>query len=455
METENCNKRFTILMFPWLAHGHIFPYLELSKAILKRKNFHIYFCSTAINFESINEFIRLNSLHESVELVELHLGSSELPPHYHTTKNLPPSLNITLIKAFQNSNSSFADIIINIRPDLVIYDVFQPWASKIALSEGIPSVHFSIYGAVFLSFVHHEHTFGEGEEFPFPAIQFEEHELRSVRLLIKYLFANIHDVDQDFLFGNFKQSRDIVLVKTSRGVEGKYIDYLSDLSDKKIIPVGSLITHDTKNVADMKSDIVQWLSKKAEHSTVFISFGSEYFLSRNEIEEIAKGLELCKVNFIWIIRFPLGERISVEESLPNGFLDRVGDRGIMVTGWAPQASILAHPNTGGFVSHCGWSSITESMYFGVPVIGMPMKLDQPINGRMLAEACSCVEVGRKEEDEVFKGEEIAEAIKKVVVDEESGARLRRRARELSEAAKMEAEHALDEVAEELWKMISS
>lgn len=143
-----------------------------------------------------------------------------------------------------------------IRPDLVIYDVFQPWASKIALSQGIPSVHFSIFGAVFLSFVHHEYTYLEAE-FPCPEIQFEEHELRSVRFFIEFLFANIHDVDQDFLFGNFKQSRDIDLVKTSRGIEGKYIYYLSHLPDKKIVHVGSLITHATKNVADMKSDIMQ------------------------------------------------------------------------------------------------------------------------------------------------------------------------------------------------------
>lgn len=172
-------------------------------------------------------------------------------------------------------------------------------------------------------------------------------------------------------------------------------------------------------------------------------------MSKNEIEEIAKGLELREVNFIWIIRFPVGKTISVNEVLPKGFLNRVCDSGIIVTGWAPQASILAYRNTGGFV-HCGWSSITESMYFGVPVIGMPMKLDQTINARMLAAAGSCVEV-RRNENEVFKGEEVAEAIKKVVVDG-SGKGLRRRAREWSETAKMETEHALDEVAENLWQL---
>ncbi|KAL2229796.1 UNVERIFIED_CONTAM: UDP-glucosyltransferase 29 [Sesamum indicum] len=448
MGTENTS--FSILMFPWLAHGHIFPYLELAKAILKRKNLRIYFCSTPINFGSIKNFIDKNLLNNSIELVQLHLEPfPELPPHYHTTKNLPPDLNFALLKAFQTSNSSFSEIISTLRPDLVIYDVFQPWAAKVASSQGIPAVYFSIYGAFLFSFLHHQYTFGKAG-FPFPAIHFEDYELKSLEELFEFLYANIFDVDQDFLFGNFKQSCDIILSKTSRGFEGEHIDYLSALCNKKIVPVGPLISDDNQNNEE-HSDIIQWLSKnKNPHSTVLISFGSEYFLSKIEIEEIVKGLELCDVNFIWIIRFPVGVTITLEEALPKGFTDRAGERGIVITGWAPQADILAHPNTGGFMSHCGWSSIMESMYYGVPVIAMPMKLDQPINARMLSAAGGCVEVPGNE-NEVFKGEEIAKAIKKVFM-EESGDGLRRRARELGETMKTEKEQVLDEVADQLWQL---
>ncbi|KAG5574898.1 hypothetical protein H5410_055032 [Solanum commersonii] len=51
--------------------------------------------------------------------------------------------------------------------------------------------------------------------------------------------------------------------------------------------------------------------------------------------------------------------------------------------WAPQTTILQHTSIGGFVSHCGWGSLTESMKFGVPVIAMPMYHDQPINARIV------------------------------------------------------------------------
>lgn len=444
---ESQKPSFSILMFPWIAHGHIFPYLELSRALLNRKNFQIHLCTTAINFDSINTFIDNNSLRGSIKLVELELEPSpDLPPHYHTTKNVPESLKLTLIKAFQTSNSSFSNILTTLKPNLVMYDMFQPWAAKIAASQGIPAIHFSIFGAVPLALVHHRHTFGAAP-FPFPALQFEEHEVKSLNSIIEFLFAHIYDADQDFLVGSFKHSCDIVLIKTSRGIEEKYIDYLSTLSEKKLVPLGPLINHTNSQNNDQNSDIMRWLSKKSRHSTLFISFGSEYFLSKEEIEEIAKGLELTSVNFIWIIRSPLG---SADEALPRGFLDRVGDRGVVVTGWAPQASILGHENTAGFVSHCGWSSTMESMYFGVPVVAMAMKVDQPVNARMLAEAGSCVEVRRKDGD-VFKAEAIATAIEEVMA-EESGGELRRRARGLSAALRMEEGEVLDGVAEQVWQL---
>ncbi|KAL7228533.1 hypothetical protein ACSBR2_007289 [Camellia fascicularis] len=39
--------------------------------------------------------------------------------------------------------------------------------------------------------------------------------------------------------------------------------------------------------------------------------------SLEEIEEIAHGLELSKVNFRWVVRFPMGEKVELEEALPK------------------------------------------------------------------------------------------------------------------------------------------
>lgn len=68
-------------------------------------------------------------------------------------------------------------------------------------------------------------------------------------------------------------------------------------------------------------------------------------------------------------------------------------KGLILEGWAPQAKILAHPSIGGFVSQCGWSSIMDSITFGVLIIALPMQLDQPLNARLVVEIGVGVEKG--------------------------------------------------------------
>lgn len=47
-------------------------------------------------------------------------------------------------------------------------------------------------------------------------------------------------------------------------------------------------------------NIIDWVSKKGQGSTIFVSFGSEYFLDKEEMNEIALGLELSSLNFLWV-----------------------------------------------------------------------------------------------------------------------------------------------------------
>ncbi|XP_047513568.1 UDP-glucosyltransferase 2-like [Pieris napi] len=47
--------------------------------------------------------------------------------------------------------------------------------------------------------------------------------------------------------------------------------------------------------------------------------------------------------------------------------------------WAPQQSILAHPNLKLFISHGGQLSTIEAIHFGVPIISIPVCGDQMIN----------------------------------------------------------------------------
>uniref|UniRef100_A0A2N9HTA2 UDP-glycosyltransferases domain-containing protein n=1 Tax=Fagus sylvatica TaxID=28930 RepID=A0A2N9HTA2_FAGSY len=248
----------------------------------------------------------------------------------------------------------------------------------------------------------------------------------------------------------FERSSGIVLIKTFREIEAKYTDYLSVLAKKKIVSVGPLVQDPIHEYE--KREIIEWLNNKEPSSAVFVSFVSEYFLSKEEIQEMAYGLENSMMSFIWVVRFPQGDKVSLQMALPKGFLDRVGDRGMVVEGWASQKKILEHASIGGFVSHCGWSSVMESMKFGVPIIAMLMQLDQPPNARLVEELGVGVEV-KRDMDGKLEREEVAKVIREVVV-EKIGEGVRIKAKELKEKIRNKGDEEIDGVVQELVQICS-
>ncbi|WCJ32665.1 UDP-Glycosyltransferase superfamily protein [Euphorbia peplus] len=64
--------------------------------------------------------------------------------------------------------------------------------------------------------------------------------------------------------------------------------------------------------------------------------------------------------------------------LPRGFLNRTVGVGRII-GWALQGAILARQAIRGFVSHYGWNSILESLWYGVPIATWPLFSEQQLN----------------------------------------------------------------------------
>ncbi|KAL5836614.1 hypothetical protein ACOSQ3_013783 [Xanthoceras sorbifolium] len=447
MESKQ-EKAKSIVMLPYLAHGHVSPFYELAKK-LSNKGFHIYLCSTPVCLEPIrkNHFFddhHPNKLSSSnIQLIDLQLPSSfhqELPPHYHSTKNLPPHLMNTLLAAFDASKPVFSDILLTLRPDLVIYDLFQPWAPKAAREQNIEAVLF-LTGAA-------------AQNMKFEMSVETESYKETMEFLIKNSVNGLTIIQR--FYQSVTSSSQLILVKTSREIQANYYNDGSKPSlavFKPLLLVGPLVhrpqDHHDDDVDDDEK-IMDWLSKKEPSSVVFVSFGSENYLSEEEMKEMADGLELSNVDFIWVVRFHGGSKVtSIHEALPQGFLERTNGRGLIVD-WAPQAKILQHSSTGGFVSHCGWSSTLEAMVYGVPIIAIPMKLDQPINAKLVVDMGVGMEVPRKNKE--LAREEVASVIRRVVVEEE-GKELRKIAKELSERLKKEEDEEFDEAMEKLVHLV--
>nr|AGU14122.1 UDP-glycosyltransferase [Cicer arietinum] len=145
--------------------------------------------------------------------------------------------------------------------------------------------------------------------------------------------------------------------------------------------------------------IMEWLDMQPVASVVFLCFGSMGSLEVKQVEQIAFGLEQAGVRFLWALREPPKAQledprdyVSHEDVLPDGFLKRTVEVGI-VCGWAPQAKVLAHKAIGGFVSHCGWNSILESLWYGVPIATWPVYAEQQMNAfQMVRELGLAVEI---------------------------------------------------------------
>ncbi|CAN1258463.1 UDP-glucosyltransferase 29 [Linum perenne] len=414
-------------MFPWLAHGHISPFIELAnKLISRRPNFHVYLCSSPIILSSINE-TKIIKHPSRIQLIELHLPSSpDLPPQSHTTKGLPMHLIPTLIDALDMASSDFSRILTELSPDLLISDFFQYWAPKLAFDLKIPSVCFLTAAAVSAAVLLTSASDSGEFEGVFP--------LRS-----NYMFD--YAESPPTIFHRFcrtvERSSPVLIIKSFREIEAEYIDTLSKFTGRPVITVAPLVPNDDDD-QESKSDneLIDWLNKKSPSSVVYISFGSECYLSRSEIHELAHALLITLVE--------KGEEVRATEVLPEGFAAAVGEKVYVAEEWVPQTRILRHGSVGGFLSHCGWGSVMEAMKYGVPIVAMPMHElgDQPMNARLVEEAGIGLKVGKIERGE------LAKVIEEVVIGEKNVG-FKEKAKEMKDCLLKKGDREIDEAIDRL------
>ncbi|GLT42122.1 hypothetical protein SLA2020_161420 [Shorea laevis] len=212
--------------------------------------------------------------------------------------------------------------------------------------------------------------------------------------------------------------------------EGEYLNLLENIMKKPVLPRGLLPPEklERRRSSEEKEwiEIFDWLDKQKPKSVVFVGFGSECKLSKEQVHEIAYGLELSELPFLWALRKP-DWADGDHDALPPGFSDCTHDRGVVQFGWAPQSEILGHTSIGGSLFHSGWGSVIETLQFGHSLILLPFIIDQPLNARVLVDKGLAVEVERRE-DGSFSREGVAQALRLAMVSEE-GESLRIKARE--------------------------
>ncbi|OMO87839.1 UDP-glucuronosyl/UDP-glucosyltransferase [Corchorus capsularis] len=216
-----------------------------------------------------------------------------------------------------------------------------------------------------------------------------------------------------------------LMINSCNELEGPFFAYLANQIGKPVWGVGPLLPqelwkssdsllHDREIRANKQSnvtedEVMEWLDSKPRGSVLYVSFGSEVAPTKEELEQLADALEASNRPFIWVIqpgsgrpRPPPGPpqflgnqpdpndvpmeaepEPEPESYFPHGLDQKVGKRGLIIQGWAPQLLILSHPSTAGFLSHCGWNSTVEALARGVPLLAWPIRGDQHYNAKLV------------------------------------------------------------------------
>ncbi|XP_008791997.2 UDP-glucose:2-hydroxyflavanone C-glucosyltransferase-like [Phoenix dactylifera] len=168
---------------------------------------------------------------------------------------------------------------------------------------------------------------------------------------------------------------------------------------------------------------LSWLHGQPARSVVYVCFGNRTAMSKEQIRELGVGLEKSGCRFLWVAKSKIVDRedgeVELEGLLGEGYLERVKHRGLVVKGWVDQEEILRHRAIGGFLSHCGWNSLSEAALHGVRVLGWPRGGDQRVNAEVVARSGLgiWVEWSWDGEEEVVMGEEIGERVRQLMEDD--------------------------------------
>ncbi|XP_074315863.1 UDP-glycosyltransferase 86A2-like [Silene latifolia] len=403
--TQNTNNH--AIVCPFHRQGHINPSTKLSLN-LALKGVTITF----LNFEHVqqeitkasgcqsnnNPFKAVNFGQTPVGDIRYQVVSDGLPVDFDRTGRLMEYLDWYMSGGmYDQLEKAIGKIVLESTPkvNVLIIDTFYPWASKLARKFGLRCASFWTQPAIVFNLYYHVHLLRHYRHFdcldkridpidyipglksidPKDLMSFLQDKDPSTKMH-KHIFHAFHDV----------RSVDYVLCNSVQELEHDTISTLQTLIP--FYPIGPiLLSGPTKTRVPTslwaESNCSEWLKPKSHGSVLYVSFGSLANFSKNDVMEIAYGLMDSHVDFIWVLR-PRTVLDEPNDILPIGFEDEVRGRGIIVP-WTDQVTVLSHQATGGFLTHCGWNSVLESIWHEVSMLCFPVFADQITNRKLVVD----------------------------------------------------------------------
>ncbi|KAI8531004.1 hypothetical protein RHMOL_Rhmol11G0103900 [Rhododendron molle] len=390
-----------VVIFPFMAHGHTLPLLHLSKALSQRQ-IKVTIITTPSNSISISKYI---ANYPFINLVQIPFPPCPgLPDCCENTADLPSmDFYLSFLLATKHLQEPFERVLRQMSesdslPICVISDFFLGWTLASCKAFGIPRLVFNGMGVfsmavVKIAWVQAENCetnsnsesdppYLPGIEIPFvltcadlpEGVNIPHHDDPYSQFLSEAAEAEFHS------WGS--------VVNSFLELEGNYVSSLEPFyqNGAKVWCAGPLCLYDNSDECFRSSldqhqheVILNWLAKHSvPASVIFVSFGTQSHISTAQLDEVVYGLEEAGVPFLWVVR-------SNSWSLPDGMEERLTGKGLIARQWVDQPAILKHSSIGGFLSHCGWNSVLESLSAGVPILAWPMLAEQTLNAKFVVE----------------------------------------------------------------------
>lgn len=425
------NKNFEVAMFPWLAMGHLIPYLHLSNMLAQRGH-KIHF------FIPVNTKPKLEHLNLHPDLITFvpftvpHVEG--LPLGAETTNDIASyTLQPLIMTAMDLTRPALEASLKHLKPNFVFFDLAH-WVPTLARPLGIKSLRYSVVSPATVAYLFsparkfHENV--TPDDFTKPPLGFPA---SSMKLSLQEARA-IVDVVVEKEFGSgipFVQrilisysECDAIIFKACQEIEGHFCDYVGKEFGKPVILAAPVIP-EAPPTSTLEERWAKWLNSFEPKAVIFCTFGSECVLGKEQFEELVLGLELTGMPFFAALKPPLGFE-TIEDSLPGGFLERTKGRGVVYGDWVQQQLIMGHTSVGCYVTHCGSGSLLEAMVNECELVLMPMVGEKIVNSRFVSRDLEVgVEAERGEGEEFFSRESVCKAIRLVMeVDSEVGKKVR-------------------------------
>ncbi|KAE8037083.1 hypothetical protein FH972_009706 [Carpinus fangiana] len=336
-------RKENIVMFPFMAQGHIIPFLALAIHMQQRKNCTITFVNTPLNIKKLTSSLPPTS---SIRLVEIPFCSSDhgLPPDTENTDAIPYHLVIRLLEASVSLRPSFKKLIQGLieeqhgqRPLCIIADIFFGWTASVAkelnvfhaIFSGASGFGLACYYSLWMNLPHRKVI--NSDAFPLPDFP----EASSIH--ITQLATNIREGDGADAWSIFQKENfsgwlksDGILFNTVEELDDVGLLYFRRKIGRPAWPIGPVLLPMESRERVGKGGI-EWLSTKPVNSVLFVSFGSMNTISASQMMNLAMGLEASGKNFIWVTGKEMRRKASqAMEMIKTAMKDEKGGKGSSV-----------------------------------------------------------------------------------------------------------------------------